>query len=79
MVRIALGATIITEVTATLALRDSDGLTCLWPSVVVAAGYGLAFLLPVQALKSLGVGTACAMWSGLGMVGAAVGRWGVVR
>lgn len=70
-----LGAAIVAEVTATLALRGSDGLTRLWPSVLVVGGYGLAFMLLAQALKSLGVGTAYAMWSGLGTVGAAVGGW----
>lgn len=72
---IVLGAAIVAEVTATLALRGSDGLTRLWPSVVVVAGYGLAFFLLAQALKNLGVGTAYAMWSGFGTVGATVGGW----
>ena len=42
---------------------------------MVVVGYGLAFFLLAQALKSLGIGTAYAMWSGLGTVGAAVGGW----
>lgn len=75
MVWMVLGAAIVAEVTATLALRGSDGLTRLWPSALVVAGYSLAFFLLAQALKSLGVGTAYAMWSGLGTVGAAIGGW----
>jgi len=75
MVWIGLGAAIISEVTATLALRASDGLTRLWPSVLVVAGYGLAFVLLGQSLKTIGVGTAYAMWSGLGTVGATAGGW----
>lgn len=75
MVWTSLGTAIIAEVTATLALRGSNGLTRLWPSVVVIVGYGLAFFLFAQTLKSLDVGTAYAMWSGLGTVGAAAGGW----
>ncbi|WP_442906829.1 DMT family transporter [Kitasatospora sp. NBC_01246] len=67
------GAAIAAEVTATLALRASHGLTRLAPSVVVAIGYVAAFVLLAQALKSLNVGPVYAVWSGLGTVGALVG------
>jgi small multidrug resistance pump len=83
-----LGVAIVSEVGATLALRASRGLTVLAPSVAVAVGYTIAFVLLAQALKGIGVGPAYATWSGLGTVGAAVGAtvffgerltaWGVV-
>ncbi|MEU0250474.1 multidrug efflux SMR transporter [Streptomyces sp. NPDC006235] len=64
---------ILAEVMATLALRASHGLTRLGPSVLVVVGYGLAFVLLAQALKSLNVGPVYAVWSGVGTVGAFVG------
>lgn len=66
---------IISEVIGTLSLKASDGFTRLWPSVVVVVGYGLAFTLLAQTLKSLGVGPTYATWSALGTVGAALGGW----
>ena len=70
-----LGIAITAEVTATLALRASYGFTRWWPSVVVVVGYGAAFILLSQVLKTIGVGLAYATWSGLGTAGAAVGAW----
>ena len=70
-----LGIAIAAEVTATLALRASDGFTRWWPSVVVVVGYGAAFILLSQVLKTIGVGLAYATWSGLGTAGAAIGSW----
>ncbi|GGW75784.1 MULTISPECIES: DMT family transporter [Streptomyces] len=64
---------IVSEVAATLALRASHGLTRLAPSVLVVVGYGLAFVLLAQALKSLNVGPVYAVWSGVGTVGAFAG------
>ena len=66
---------IISEVIGTLSLKASDDFTRFWPSVVVVIGYGLAFTLLAQTLKSLGVGPTYATWSALGTVGAAVGGW----
>ncbi|MGW1992466.1 DMT family transporter [Embleya sp. NPDC001921] len=67
------GGAILAEVTATLSLRASHGLTRLVPSAVVAVGYLLAFVLLAQALKTLNVGPVYAIWSGLGTVGALAG------
>jgi small multidrug resistance pump len=70
-----LGAAITVEVIATMALRYSDGFTRWWPSVVAVVGYGAAFVLLSQVLKTISVGLAYATWSGLGTAGAAVGAW----
>ena len=40
-----LAGAIISEVIATNALKASDGFTKLWPSLLAAAGYALAFYL----------------------------------
>jgi small multidrug resistance pump len=70
-----LAVAILSEVTGTLSLKASEGLTRLGPSVIVAAGYVTAFVMLAQALRTIGVGPAYATWSGLGTVGAAVGAW----
>ncbi|MEU6593648.1 multidrug efflux SMR transporter [Streptomyces sp. NPDC046881] len=64
---------ILSEVAATLSLRASHGLTRLAPSILVVVGYGLAFVLLAQALKTLNVGPVYAVWSGVGTVGAFAG------
>jgi small multidrug resistance pump len=58
---------IATEVTATAALKLSDGLTRLAPSIVVGVGYVSSFVLLAWALKlQLQVSVAYAIWSGAG-------------
>ncbi|EJL89641.1 cation/cationic drug transporter [Herbaspirillum sp. CF444] len=63
-----LGIAIVSEVIATSALRASDGFTKLIPSVTVVIGYALAFLFLSMTLKTIPVGIAYAIWSGLGIV-----------
>ena len=59
-------AAIAAEVTATTALKASQGFTRLLPSLIVVAGYGLAFWLLALTLRVLPVGVAYAIWSDLG-------------
>ncbi|MBB3213587.1 small multidrug resistance pump [Herbaspirillum sp. Sphag1AN] len=63
-----LGIAIVAEVIATSALRAADGFTRLWPSVLVVVGYAIAFIFLSLTLKSIPVGIAYAVWSGLGIV-----------
>ncbi|WP_210587739.1 multidrug efflux SMR transporter [Streptomyces sp. GESEQ-35] len=63
---VLLACAIGTDVAATCALKYSVGLTRLWPSVITVAGYVLSFYLFALALKSMSVGTAYAIWSGVG-------------
>ena len=72
MIWILLAGAIAAEVTATSALKLSEGLTRLLPSVVVAVGYILSFMLLAQALKQLEVSVAYAIWSGVGTAAVAV-------
>jgi small multidrug resistance pump len=72
-----LGAAIISEVIATSALKASDGFTRLWPSVVTAIGYLISFYLLSLVLKTISVGVAYAIWSGLGIVLIACIGWAV--
>ncbi|MEW2630409.1 multidrug efflux SMR transporter [Streptomyces sp. NPDC048389] len=64
---------IVSEVIATLSLRASHGLTRLGPTALVVVGYGVAFVMLAQALKTLNVGPVYAVWSGVGTVGAFLG------
>lgn len=57
---------IVGEVIATSALKSSEGFTKLAPSAVVIIGYGIAFYFLSLVLKSIPVGVAYAVWSGLG-------------
>ncbi|MEV4163447.1 DMT family transporter [Nonomuraea dietziae] len=58
---------IATEVVATSALKLSNGFSHLGWSVVVAVGYVASFALLAQVLKlHMDVGTAYAVWSGVG-------------
>jgi small multidrug resistance pump len=63
-----LAVAITAEVIATSALKASEGFTRTIPSVVVAIGYGVAFYFLSLTLKTLPVGVAYAVWSGLGVV-----------
>jgi small multidrug resistance pump len=72
-----LGAAIVSEVIATSALKASDGFTRLWPSVVTAIGYLISFYLLSLVLKTISVGVAYAIWSGLGIVLIACIGWAV--
>jgi quaternary ammonium compound-resistance protein SugE len=55
-----------------LGLKYSEGFTKLWPSVItVVLALGSFYLLSV-AMKSLPVGTAYAVWVGIGAVGTAI-------
>jgi len=61
------------EVTGTLALKASDGLSRLWPSVIVVVGYALTVLCLGICLKMLPLGTSYAIWAGVGTAAAAIG------
>lgn len=64
----ALGLAIVAEVIATSALKASEGFTRPGPSAIVVLGYGLAFYCLSLTLKTVPVGVAYAVWSGLGIV-----------
>ncbi|MDO9203262.1 MAG: SMR family transporter [Hydrogenophaga sp.] len=63
-----LGLAIVAEVIGTSALKASEGFTRMGPSVVVVAGYAIAFYCLSLVLKTLPVGITYAVWSGLGIV-----------
>jgi quaternary ammonium compound-resistance protein SugE len=54
------------------AMKASDGFTKLWPAVLTLASAWSSFVLLGLALKALPVGTAYAVWTGMGAVGTAL-------
>jgi len=62
-----LAIAIVSEVIGTSALKATEGFTRLAPSAVVVVGYGVSFYFLSLALKSLPVGVAYAIWSGVGV------------
>lgn len=71
-----LAGAIIAEVAGTTAMKYSEGFSRLWPSLITVAGYLIAFTLLAQTLKTLSVGTAYAIWAGIGT--AAVAAIGMI-
>ncbi|WP_028965413.1 DMT family transporter [Sphingomonas phyllosphaerae] len=59
---------IVAEVTATSALKQSDGFTRPLPTLVTALGYGIAFYFLSLTLRTLPTGIAYAIWSGVGII-----------
>ena len=58
---------ILSETIATTALKASEGFTVFIPSVVVVVGYCLSFYFLSLTLRSIPVGIAYAVWSGVGV------------
>ncbi|WP_293734899.1 multidrug efflux SMR transporter [uncultured Acinetobacter sp.] len=59
---------IVDEVIATSALKSSEGFTKPIASIVVVLGYMIAFYCLSLTLKTIPVGIAYAVWSGVGIV-----------
>jgi len=59
---------IISEVLATSALRASEEFSRLGPTLVVILGYGVSFFFLTLTLRTIPVGIAYALWSGIGIV-----------
>jgi quaternary ammonium compound-resistance protein SugE len=66
----------ILETVWALGLKYSEGFTKLWPSVLTIVAMIGSFWLLSSAMKSLPVGTAYAVWVGIGVMGTVI--FGVV-
>lgn len=60
------------EVVWAVAMKQSDGFSRPIPSIVTVVGMILSFWLLSMAMKSLPLGTAYTIWTGIGAVGAFV-------
>ena len=57
------------EITWAVAMKKSNGFTVLIPSIITGMGYIASAVFLAIALKQLPLGTAYAMWTGMGIVG----------
>ena len=60
------------EIAWAIGLKYTEGWSRLWPSVVTAVLMIASFYFLSLAVKSLPIGTAYAVWTGIGTVGAAI-------
>jgi quaternary ammonium compound-resistance protein SugE len=64
------------EIAWAIGLKYTHGLTRLWPSVGTLLAMVVSVVMLAQSLKVLPVGTAYAVWTGIGAVGTALfGMW----
>jgi quaternary ammonium compound-resistance protein SugE len=60
------------EVAWAVGLKYTEGFTRLWPTLGTAAALIISMVLLAVALRTLPIGTAYAVWTGVGAVGTAV-------
>jgi quaternary ammonium compound-resistance protein SugE len=60
------------EIGMALTLKASDGFSRLWPSIGFFVFGGISFTLLSRALETIPVGTAYAIWTGIGAAGTAI-------
>lgn len=68
---VLLGAGLL-EIVWALALKRTDGFTRLWPTVLACGAATASFVLLSLAVKSLPLGTAYAVWVGVGAIGVTI-------
>lgn len=62
----------IFEIGWAIGLKYTDGWSRLWPSVATLVLMAISFYCLSQAVRTLPIGTAYAIWTGIGTVGAAI-------
>ena len=72
MAWIALFVAGLFEIACAIGLKYTDGFTRLWPSVWTVAAMVASVVLLAWAMKSLPVGTAYAVWTGIGAAGTVI-------
>lgn len=60
------------EITWAITMKMSDGFTVMIPAVITGIGYIASAVFLSVALKQLPLGTAYAIWTGMGIVGTSV-------
>lgn len=74
MAWVILTAAGLLEIVWALALKESNGFTKLWPSVIGVSFSMLSFVLLTFALREVPVGTGYAVWVGIGAAGVVTAR-----
>jgi quaternary ammonium compound-resistance protein SugE len=62
----------LVEIVFALSLKYNQGFTRLIPSIITLTSGGVSLFLLMTAIKFLPVGTAYAVWTGMGAVGVAI-------
>ena len=70
---------IVAEVVGTSALKESDGFSRPVPLLITAAAYAVAFFFLALTLRTIPMGVAYAVWSGIGIVLISLVGWLVFR
>lgn len=60
------------EIAWAIGIKETQGFTRFWPSAYTLATMGVGFYLLSLAVRTLPIGTAYAVWVGIGAVGTAV-------
>ena len=60
------------EIGWAIGLKYTEGFTKLYPSIITIIGMILSFYFLSTAVKSIPIGTAYAVWTGIGAVGTAI-------
>ena len=68
----ALFAAGLFEIAWTVSLKQSHGFTRLWPSVFSVVTMSASFWLLSNAIRTIPLGAAYAVWTGVGTVGAVI-------
>ena len=68
MAYLYLAIAITAEVVATTALKASEEFSKLFPSLLVFAGYCVAFYFMTLVIRTIPIGVTYAVWSGVGIV-----------
>jgi small multidrug resistance pump len=61
-----LGVAIVSEVIGTSLLKQSEGFSRFWPSVISLCGYAIALFMLSLAVRDIELGIAYAIWAGVG-------------
>lgn len=72
MVWLVLGLAGLFEIAWAVGIKYTEGFSRLWPSVGTVAAMVASVLLLGHAVKTLPLGTAYAIWTGIGAVGTAL-------
>ena len=72
---VMLAIAILGEVCATTAMKQSNGFTRLPWAAVTVIGYGIAFYFLSLTLRTIPIGVAYAIWSGVGIVLISAAAW----
>jgi quaternary ammonium compound-resistance protein SugE len=72
MAWLLLGIAGVLEIAFAFSMKWSDGFTRLWPGIIAACTGILSIFLLSLTLRSLPIGTAYAVWTGIGAAGTAI-------